>query len=193
MDNLQPPDALKELWLGGEERKENIDMIVAATLKGARNYRQGAQKLDTVVILLCVICIVALMALYNGLLTYLAQAAYAVWCAIALYAYRRFYRVCGEEPTPGSPAREYAGAYIHYLERRSEFLKWGMRCCWPVPLSGLFAAAAGVQNDELVLGFGWLAICLSIVPVSWWMTRVETRRIADRIDALRRIAQEGDL
>ena len=32
MDNPQPPDALKELWLGGPERKENVEMIVAATL-----------------------------------------------------------------------------------------------------------------------------------------------------------------
>jgi len=192
MDDLQPPNDLRQLWLNRRVQNEDTATIVAQVLRDARNFRARARRFDVACVvayvLLLPLCLLSIVIAFDYYGELLVAAGYTVWAVTllsGLTAYRIFYRSLRDEPSPDEHSRDYIEHSIDYVNRRERFT---MKSATPISallaLAGIVFAIAAHQGQDALFH-----VIVSFVgqPLVAWAILDTQRRYERKRSQLRQI------
>ena|SRR5215472_15651388 len=190
MDNLQPPNDLRQLWLNRRVENEDVATIVAQVLRDARKFRARARRFDIACVVayvlllpLCLLSIVIALDYFP-----LVAAGYTIWAVTllsGLTAYRIFYRSLRDEPSPDAHSRDYIEHSIDYVNRRERFtVKSATPISALLALAGIVFAVAVYQGQDALFH-----VIVSFIgqPLVVWATLDTQRRYERKRSQLRQI------
>jgi hypothetical protein len=195
MDNLQPPEELRALWLDPKPQEENTEMIVARVLREAKKEQERLRAFDIIMITaLAMLAPLGVLAysLFGSPFLFAGGVLTSAGLAAGLWAYRVFYRSLRDSAPPDATSRTYIEDCIHYLERRERFLTRCNRLMPPFSLLASFSFACAAHDGQVFVGVWGSACSLLTLPLGWYMTVVERRRLRGEMDRLRQVVEDAD-